>query len=346
MRTITAADAAPLVEVTRRDERTGRAVVESMHHGHLVLVRRRPSRPATSVTEIEHGASDGVAALGSRSLELFVRSMAKPLQATVCLDVLDQPTVSAEELAVAWASHRGEPVHLDAVRRLLARSGTPPDDLTCPPAEAEAEPGSTPTRLQHNCSGKHALFAWAARQLGLAREAVLDPSAPLQRRILDVLDGWLDVEAVGIDGCGAPAVVGRLDRLAATYAALAQEPWARPVRTAGLDAPLLVGGTGRVESALLGAGVVAKVGAEGSYACGWTDAGGDGWGLAVKAVDGSVRGSATAAVAVLEGLGTVAEGIWREPAPTGGGRPVGEVRASATLRRWIDEEVRANVVAG
>ncbi|MCC5949543.1 MAG: asparaginase [Nitriliruptoraceae bacterium] len=329
----------PLVELTRRDERSGAAVVESIHHGHLVLVRRSEVPSVTDEVTADSGEVEHIAALGVPDVAVFVRSLAKPIQAALCLELLGRPDLSAPELAIAWASHRGEPIHETAVRALLARSGTESEALTCPPATAEATPQRAPTRLQHNCSGKHALFAWAGQAIGCERDALLERTGPLQQRVLAALDRRLTVTEVGTDGCGAPAVTGRLDRLAATFASLAVDGWGAPVREAGLAAPLLVGGTGRLESALLAAGVVAKVGAEGSYAVGWADGSGAAWGLAAKAADGATRGSATAVIHVLEALGVVGPRTWREAAPRGGGLPVGAVRPSAALRALIDHAV-------
>jgi hypothetical protein len=99
-----------------------------------------------------------------------------------------------------------------------------------------------------------------------------------------------------------------------------------------------VGGQGRLESALLAAGVVAKVGAEGVYAVGFTAADGTPAGLAIKAADGSVRGVAAVVAAVLERAGIVPPGTWAPPPPLGGGRPVGEVRPTAVV-----EEVAARL---
>jgi hypothetical protein len=53
--------------------------------------------------------------------------------------------------------------------------------------------------------------------------------------------------------------------------------------------------------------------------------------VAVKALDGAMRGAATALVALLEREGVVAEGTWREAAPQGGGSDAGTVRAAHAL---------------
>jgi L-asparaginase II len=315
-------DPGVLAEVTR-GTRDGERV-ESVHRGHLVVVG--PDGPERTV--------------GAAGAEVFIRSAAKPFQATACLEVLAEhgpvrpDELGDDEVAIAWASHRGEQSHLAAVRRLLARSGTAPEALTCPPSIAEADkawppasPGEPPTRLRYNCSGKHALFALAGRGLGLGPTELLDPDGPLQRQVLaTIADACGEVVAVGVDGCGAPAPVTRLDGLAAGYAALAGgDRWAR-VRTAGFAHPDLVGGTGRVESALLAAGVVAKVGAEGVYGAGWLQDGAA-YGCAVKSEDGEVRGAAVALVAVLAERGVVPADVWQPDPVTGGGEPVGRVRS-------------------
>jgi L-asparaginase II len=304
-----------LAEVTRRDLRTDTDVVESRHLGHAVI------------TDVD---GEVEAAIGDPDLTTFVRSAAKPFQATACLELLDlaggAPTPM--EVAVAWASHRGETRHVDAVRRLLRRSATPPDRLTCPVDRPEADPAATPARLWHNCSGKHALFALAGMHQGTTRDHLLDPAGPLQRVVLHLLEEVFGpLSAVGTDGCGAPAIAAPLATLARAYASLAvDDRWER-VRTAGLTHPELVGGEGRLESALLAAGVVAKVGAEGVFAAGWVDEAGRAHGMAVKATDGAGRGVAALLHRTLLELGVIPRGIWAPPPPLGGGRPAGEVLA-------------------
>lgn len=314
----------PIARVTRADA-TG-PVTESVHRGHVVLV-----------------APDGsVRAVGDPDVVVFPRSAIKPLQATACLELLGDAAddLSSEEVAIGWASHRGEPRHLAAVRRLLARSGSAADDLTCPPGWPDAatrwppvDPDVPPSRLRFNCSGKHALFALAGAAVGISGAAVLAPDGPLQRRVLADLDAALGgVVGVGVDGCGAPAVRAPLVGLARAAAAVAVDDRHARVRGAGLAHPGLVGGEGRLDSALLAAGVVAKVGAEGVYGAGWVDDAGGSWGLAVKAEDGADRGAAAATVGLLVELGVVSPDVWRPDPVTGGGVPVGTVAAAGAVR--------------
>ncbi|MFP5309185.1 MAG: asparaginase [Actinomycetes bacterium] len=323
--------ATELVTCTRRDLRSGRSLVESVHAGHLVVL-----------------APDGTRhALGDPEHPTFVRSAAKPFQAAACLALLaevEPATVAVltdEEVAVAWASHRGEDRHLDAVRRLLARAGVDPAELTTPPATAEARPGEPPSRLQYNCSGKHALFALTGRALGLAGPALLDPDEALQSAVLDHLTARLaPAPAVAVDGCGAPAVAVPLVALARGFAGLWDDPDAERVVAAGLAHPGLVGGEGRLDSALLAAGVLAKVGAEGVYGASWRDGDGAAWGVALKVADGAVRAADAALRDLLVGAGVVPADTWVAPPVLGGGEAQGDVAAGAELAGLADRLAR------
>lgn len=321
-----------LAEVTRTASFSGGTeLVESRHHGHLVV-----TGPDGAVLR----------AAGDPDRVTFVRSTAKPFQATACLEVLgdDAARLSDAEVALSWASHRGEPIHLRAARQLLERSGTDPDELTCPPSGSEDDPTLPSARIQHDCSGKHALFALAGLGLGSHRDQLLDPDGPLQRRVLDATaDALGPAAAIAIDGCGAPTVAVPLVALARAFAALAEGGRWQRVRDAGLAWPVLVGGQGRLETALLGAGLVAKVGAEGVFAAGWYAPDGTPRGLAVKVEDGSPRAGEVAAHAALVAAGAVpaavpgavSEAAWSPPDVLGGSRPVGRVRPAATLVAYL-----------
>lgn len=316
-----ASAAAPLAEVTRNDIRTGRALVESSSRGHVVVVG--PD-------------GDVVGSLGMADRVTFVRSAIKAFQATASLEIVVEhggPGALADaELAVAQASHRGEPRHLTAVMALLERSGTGPEELTTPPARPEAQPELPPARLHYNCSGKHAMFALAGRAAGCPRERLLDPEGPVQSRVLAALEDVLGpAAAVGVDGCGAPAVAVPLVRLAGAFRRLRVEDRWSAVRAAALAEPGLVGGEDRLDSALLAAGISAKVGAEGVYGAAWTAADGGVWGIAVKAEDGSGRAADAALLGVLVHAGIVPPDLYEVEPPTGGGGPVGVVRPSAAV---------------
>src|SRR5437870_7873841 len=104
--------AASLVRVVRS------GLEESVHRGDIVAVD-----------------ADGavVAFVGEPERLMYARSCMKPLQATVSLS-LAPFDFTDREVAVMCASHNAEPVHLEAVRSLLARAGVDEDLLQCPSA--------------------------------------------------------------------------------------------------------------------------------------------------------------------------------------------------------------------
>ena len=144
--------------------------------------------------------------------------------------------LDGELLAVACASHSGEPFHIDAVRRILAGAGldesllqTPPDfPLDDESREAVVRAGGQRAPVLMNCSGKHAamLATCVVNDWDLA--TYREPDHPLQRAIRATfaeLTGEA-VTAVAVDGCGAPLFSASLTGLARGFARIA---------TAGLD---------------------------------------------------------------------------------------------------------------
>lgn len=314
-----------LAEVTRQDERGGRLLVESRHLGHVAIT------------------IDGAVVLAAGDVDggTFLRSTVKPVQVRVCLELLAEAgwpsgQLTTEEIAVSWASHRGEPAHLDAVRALCDRAGILPDQLGCPPDRRLDGPADDLSRVQHNCSGKHALFALAGASMGVGGVDLLRPDGAMQQRMLRALDTELGgLQGVGTDGCGAPAVRASLTGLAALFGRIAAEPAWQTIRDAGFAHPLLVGGTGRLETALLATGTVAKFGAEGLYAAGWVQDGRT-VGVAVKCDDGAARGADTALAAIAASAGRDLAG-WTPQVSYAGGRVVGGVRCDPGLEARATE---------
>src|SRR5262245_12632719 len=157
-------------------------VVEATHVVHAALVR------------------DGklVAAAGDPELVTLLRSSAKPFQALPLARAYDD--LDPRELAIASASHLADPAQLEAVRLLLARAEAGEDDLECGPA------GDPPSRLKHNCSGKHAGMLAVCRASGWPAEGYRLGDHPMQRQNLHDVAAAAGVDgeaiATAVDGCG------------------------------------------------------------------------------------------------------------------------------------------------
>lgn len=297
---------------------------------------------ATSVVEIMRGAlvesvhrvsiaiADGAGALravsGDVERVVFARSAVKPVQALplVTDGVLERFGWGDAELALACASHSGEPQHVELAARMLESIGVGENALACGAhapfnelaARALRERGIQPRRTHNNCSGKHAGMLALAAAHGWRLDGYHEPAHPVQRRMLDEMARWSGVPqeliGVAVDGCGVATFALPLRGLARTFGALARgarsalSPEAR-VTGAMTRFPELVGGTFRLCTELMkvtDGRIFAKVGAEGVYCAG---APGAELGIALKVEDGARRAAEPALLAVLHRLGLLGD---------------------------------------
>lgn len=300
---------------------------ESHHYGSVVAVS--PSG------EVEWS-------VGDVSSPILPRSAAKPLQALAMLDLgLDLPP---DLLALACASHSGEPFHLDGVRRLLASAGLSElalGNVKDYPFDEEARiayirDGGEPSRVAMNCSGKHAAMLATCVANDWQLSGYFEPDHPLQVGIHDHFTRLTGEPAqVTVDGCGAPQLSCSLTGLARAYSlvATARDGQARKVAEAIRQHPEYVSGSTRDELRLLRAipGAIAKMGAEAVYAVALPD----GRAFALKIDDGGARARPVVMAEALVRAG-VADEDWVDgealraigSVPVlGGGVPVGGVRA-------------------
>ena len=277
---------------------------------------------------------------------MFPRSSNKPMQAAAMLRCGLE--LDGRLLALAAASHSGEEFHVAGVREILAGAGLAESGLQCPPdlplddaaATAWLRAGGVADRVHMNCSGKHAAMLASCAAAGWPTASYRDPDHPLQveiRREVERLAGE-PVTAIGVDGCGAPLLAISAAGLATAFRALVlAEPGSaeRRVADAMRANPAWTSGTTRPEAALVGGvpGLLMKSGAEGVCALALAD----GRAAAVKFDDGAQRPVAPLMAALLRdllgsdpALGPDGQAVLARLATTpvtGGGTPVGEIRA-------------------
>lgn len=241
-----------------RDGRT-----QAAHTGHAILVGR-DRKALRSWGDPRSGA--------------YWRSAAKPLQALPFVETgaFDALGLDEGHLAIACASHNGEPAHVAAARRLLAAAHLSEADLGCGahepmggPALAGPKPPGGWSAIHNNCSGKHAAMLAAARHNGWPTRGYLDPEHPLQRAIRGVVgEATGEPVAWGTDGCSAPCFWSSLEGMARAFLWLAERPAGRRILGAMAAHPHAIAGTGMWDTAFLSAGKgrwVGKVGAAGLY---------------------------------------------------------------------------------
>lgn len=330
-------------------------IVESFHRGALAIVD-----------------ADGalLRALGDIDRPIFPRSACKVLQALplVASGAAEAFGLNDAELALACASHGGEPGHTTTAASMLAKAGLDVAALECgahwPYADsalkALAVAGQSPSALHNNCSGKHSGFVCVGCLM--ARAAGREPAEyvrgyigrqhPVMREVTAALAAAtgadLDRAPVGTDGCSIPTYALPLRQLAHGFARVAtgvglsegHARAARRLRQAVAASPFHVGGTVRFDTRVmqrLGERVFCKVGAEGVYCAALPERG---LGVALKMDDGNTARAAEVVVAaVIEALVTLSDdergfmaGLSDAAMVNWNGIEVGRLQASAGLR--------------
>jgi L-asparaginase II len=180
-------------------------------------------------------AADSVGVIessGDTGDRFFLRSAAKPFQAAVSQRL--GAGLGTEQLAMAGASHGGQPVHIAYIRGMLAEVGLDESHLLCPPSRPMsigadrrlAAAGDVEERpIYHNCSGKHAGMLRACVSRGWSLEYT-DPGHPLQQENLAFVEemAGCDPRPIGVDGCGIPTLRSTVAGLATAFAGLASDP--------------------------------------------------------------------------------------------------------------------------
>lgn len=312
-----------------------------------------------------------IALLGGPQTVTYLRSSAKPFQAIplIASGAADRFGLSEKEIALACASHNGEPLHVATAAGMLRKIGLDETALKCgvhEPFSAEVvrlmrERHEKPNVLQNNCSGKHAGMLALALHLGAPIETYDRPDNPVQlmigRCVAQFSGVPLEDIAVGTDGCGAPVFGITVHAMARMYARLVLPPAdfdaetreaCRRIVSAMNTYPEMIGGglSERLDTEIMRAArgrLVSKVGAEGVYTAGvlpckeWPR----GLGLAFKIEDGEDRRARpTVVIEALKQLGVLTGEAYEALKPYASfpvrnhrGEDVGEVCAAFELKR-------------
>src|SRR4051812_20566799 len=267
--------------------------------------------------------ADGAAVFsrGEVATPVYPRSAVKPIQALPLIEsgAAERYGLGDEELALACASHGGEPAHVEVAQRMLVRSGLDASALECgthwplsqTATQALARSGGAPSALHNNCSGKHSGFLCVACAAGVDHRGYVAATHPVQREVRAALEDLTGVrlseDRCAIDGCSIPSWAVPLSALAYGFArygtgrglAPGRAGAAARLRTAMAAQPYYVAGSGRFCTQIMtrfGARVLVKTGAEGVF-CGALP--GQGLGIAIKCDDGGTRAAEVTMAAMI-----------------------------------------------
>ncbi|RWO08614.1 MAG: asparaginase [Mesorhizobium sp.] len=328
-----------LVEVLRG------AVVESAHRG-AIAVFDADGKPVWEI--------------GDTARPVFPRSAVKAIQALPLVEsgAADAYGFGDRELALACASHSGEPAHVELARAMLAKAGLDVAALECgahwPSSHdatvALASNGNLPNALHNNCSGKHAGFLCTCVHAGVAHRGYVKSGHASQEMVRDAMQAVTgaahDVDHCGTDGCSIPTYAVPLRSFALGFARMATGAGFEPVRakaakrllSACMAEPFLVAGTGRADVALMQAAsgrIFVKGGAEGVYCAALPELG---LGIALKCDDGAGRAAEVTVAAVLarflhadKALAAILTEEAHPPIESRIGAKVGSLRPTAAL---------------
>lgn len=287
------------VEVTRGQ------LVESRHRGMAVVVDAE-GRIVFSAGDVDSG--------------VFPRSACKAMQALPLVEsgAADAYGFGDRELALACASHSGEPEHVATAAAMLKAAGLDESVLECGAHWSshqsvlidQARTLDKPTALHNNCSGKHSGFVCTCSHTGEEPRGYAGFDHPLQQAIraimADLTGAVLSRDNCGTDGCSIPTYAVPLTGLARGFGKLVTGKGLEPLRAAAarrlinacMAEPFYVAGTKRFCTRLMQVApgrIFAKTGAEGVFCALLPD---KGLSFAVKAEDGATR-AAEAMIAAL-----------------------------------------------
>lgn len=338
-----------LVEVTRGQR------VESMHAG------------AVAISDAAGGL---VFAMGDVTRPVFPRSAVKAFQALPLIETgaADKYRLTDAEIALACASHSGEPRHAALAAQMLAKAGRDENCLECGahwPSNVEfsrmlAAEGKTPTPLHNNCSGKHAGFVCLACGNDDDPKGYIHADHPVQQRVrrsLEDMTGETFSDALtGIDGCSIPTYAISLHAMARGFARFGtgekldatRAQAAARIRKAVAANPDMVAGVGRVDTLMMTAlreRLFTKTGAEGVY-CGALPE--IGLGFALKCDDGAGRAAEVAMAAIVATALPLSDKeravVTQTEKPVlvnWNGIAVGQLRPAADFQRGLEQAFKA-----
>lgn len=201
----------------------------------------------------------------------FLRSCAKPLQASLIIDC--GINFTEKELALCSGSHAGEDCHIETAYGILKKIGLDESYLKCGIHEPLSRSmqdkmllnNEKASAIHNNCSGKHLGFLAICKANGWDLENYYETNHPLQVAVKKRIYELCEVNKnypITTDGCGVPIVSMPLNNLAKGFKNL-NEKYPQIVN-AILKNPYIYGGENRLDTEIIEkTGLLAKVGAGG-----------------------------------------------------------------------------------
>ncbi|MBP6952295.1 MAG: asparaginase [Alphaproteobacteria bacterium] len=243
--------------------------------------------------------------------------------------------LTAQDVALACASHYGEEMHINALETWLNKLGKDERILECGAhvphytlSTKKVQPLLKKASVLHNaCSGKHLGFLTTALYRNEHLEGYTAREHPVQRRVEQALSEMTDVDlshaSFGIDGCGIPVFAFPLYNIAFAMARFAdpshlhypRQKAIKHIISAIQAYPEMIAGSDGFDTKLIQAShgqILSKVGA-GGVVVGIVPS--LGFGIALKIDDGNDKAARVAFLAILRSLGCLDEDLYEKLEP-------------------------------
>ena len=299
-----------------------------------------------------------VTAIGDIDKPVFPRSAVKAIQALPLVEsgAADAFGLGVREIAMACASHSGEPAHAELAAAMLGKAGLDAGALECgahwPTSQTAAlalAAGGQPSALHNNCSGKHAGFLCTCRHLGIDHHGYVGAGHGEQKLVREAMEAVTGAahgaDVCGVDGCSIPTYAVPLRNLATGFARMVTGRGLGPQRAAAarriveacMAEPFFVAGTDRADTRIMELGKGRVFTRPVRKACSARHLPNTGW-VSLKCDDGATRGPKPWSLPVLAGLlkddEELASGLRRIASPVlknWNGIEVGAVRPAGAL---------------
>lgn len=236
-------------------------LAEQEHYGFIVLANKQKAIDFTG---------------DSKNQPFYLRSCAKPLQASLIIDFGLDEKLTEEEIALCCASHAGEEIHVNIAKNMLKKFDLDENDLKCgfhkPISKTEQQKllltGKKENVLQNNCSGKHIMMLALCKTKGWDLSNYDASEHPLQIEIKNKINELCRITKeypITKDGCGVPIMSMPLENMLYGYLNVFCNPKYEKIKNAFLNNPYIIGGEDRTDTKIIENSkcLIAKVGAGG-----------------------------------------------------------------------------------
>jgi len=209
----------------------------------------------------------------SNSEPFYLRSCAKPLQASVIVDY--ELNFTDKEIALACGSNAGEKIHENLARNLADKIGVKESDLKCgihkPLSPTRQEEmllnAEKPNPFQNNCIGKHLTMLALCKKLGFDTKNYDNIEHPVQQIIKDKVNNLCRIKTeypLTKDGCGVPILSMPLENIVWGFLNMFCDEKYSKIKQVILENPYIYGGETRTDTKIIQeTGLISKVGAGG-----------------------------------------------------------------------------------